>query len=92
MHQSRGVCQFPKGPWGFRTWPFPAAVSPLGMETRNLFPSSQVLSHGGKWGDAERLHQSELGGWLLWWGTQGEPPPPLHAHWAGGHGNPIIFN
>lgn len=63
-----GVCQFPKGPWGFRTRPFPAAVSPLDMETRSLFPSSQVLSHGGKWGDAERLHQSELGCWLLWWG------------------------
>lgn len=45
-----GVCQFPKGPWGFRTQPFPAAVSPLDVETGSLSPSSPVLSHSGKWG------------------------------------------
>lgn len=37
-----GLCQFLKGLWGFRTQPFPSAVSPLDMETRSLFPPSQV--------------------------------------------------
>lgn len=44
MRHWHGVCQSPKGPRGFRTQPFPAAVSPLDVETRSLFPSSQVLT------------------------------------------------
>lgn len=66
VHCWRGGHHLSKGPWGLRTQPFPAAVSLLDVGTRSLLPSSQVLSHSGEWGDAERLHQSEPGCWLVW--------------------------
>lgn len=93
MRHWYGVCQFPAGPWEFRTLPFPAAVSPLDLETRSLFPSSVNSQWQGRRGgeDAESLRQSELYCWLLWWGRQGEPPPPPHAHHAEGRAESQLY-
>lgn len=52
-----------------------------------------TVARGGAGGgvDAERLQQSELSCWLLWWGRQGEPPLPPHAHRAEGHAESQLY-